>query len=177
VNENYLHHAKAVYPAVSIRTVAEQIHTLYEDSVAPLETDSRADILRKTDDLTDDKIITSLNDEFATSEAYQEHLARLKQLAEQRKEAQKKLQKYRALQAELQFLKDPANSVQPHLATKDGPLAQELTKSRALATKLAGRVTGLKRPNTSDSEDARPSKALLMSERERIESALMNTDD
>jgi hypothetical protein len=177
VNRRYRHHTKSVYPSISIRQIAEQIDELYWSSGAPVATESQDGAVRKMDDFTNDQTISRLNQDFSSSEEYQEGLVRLQELAERRKQAQQKLQKYKALQDELDFLKGPANSVQPNLVTRDGPLALELTKSRALATKLAGRVSGLKRSNSTDADDGRPSKALLMSERARIQSALIDTND
>lgn len=175
VNREYSTHIKAALYPIALRSVAEQIDALYWESGAPTQHTPYDDVIRKTDDLTDDRIISSLNEDMMTSDDVREKIARLKQLAERRTAVQAKLQKYRALQAELEFLKDPAISIQPHLGTRDGPLVQELTASRGLSTKLAGRIAGQKRPNTEALTSSRRSTEFLLSDQDRVKSVLLDS--
>lgn len=49
------------------------------------------------------------------------------------------------MQEQLRTFGTPQENVQPNLVTKDGTLAEELTKSRMLGVRLAGRVASMKR--------------------------------
>ena len=64
-------------------------------------------------------------------------------LASQRQAQRTKIQQYRHLQRLLEPLKNPQETVQPNLVTKDGDLAKELDKMRFLMARVSGRVAVL----------------------------------
>ena len=163
-----------MYHDGGIRGVAEQIEGLYTGAAeAGASAEDRHVMARKTDDLTNDKVIAQLTEDFSQHEEYLSGITKLRALSERRKQAKRKLQRYRALQTQLAFLKDPQTSIQPNLATRDGPLAQELLKSRALANRVEGRVAGTKRSRQADDEQDQDQDAfLLMEDQEKVKSVL-----
>ena len=52
----------------------------------------------------------------------------------------RKIEQYRRLREMLEPLRDPQSNVQPDLVTKDGALAEELAKTKALGIRVAGGV-------------------------------------
>ena len=87
------------------------------------------------------------------TEEFKEHLQRLQSLVERRQALQKKLDQYRHIQQLLQPLQDPQESIQPKLVTRDGPLGEELNKSRTLNIRVAGGVARVKGRTFDDDED------------------------
>jgi hypothetical protein len=90
-------------------------------------------------------VISRLQPDFSSSEEYAELYERLQSLAARRAALRTKLASYRRLQERLLPLKDPARAVQPNLATREGPLEQELAKMRSLGIRVGSRVAGMKR--------------------------------
>jgi hypothetical protein len=80
-------------------------------------------------------------------------VTRLQELKTRRHEAQKKLNALRQFQEFIQPIRDPQTSVQPNLVTRDGPLAEELARSKTLGIRVAGRVAGLDDVKGADDED------------------------
>jgi hypothetical protein len=77
---------------------------------------------------------------------------RLQELKTRRAAAQKKLNALRQFQDFIQPIKDPQSSVQPNLVTRDGPLADELARSKTLGIRVAGRVAGLDGDGDGDAD-------------------------
>lgn len=63
--------------------------------------------------------------------------------------------------------KDPQNSIQPNLVTRDGPLADEMTKSKALGIRVAGRLAGMEEPDGGGDDDD-----FMMDENEKLAAVL-----
>lgn len=91
----------------------------------------------------------------------------LQELQSRRAEAKKKLASYRHLQSMMKPFKDPQNSIQPNLVTRDGPLANELAKSKALGIRVAGRLAGLEEPGGGAVDED-----LMMDEDEKLAAVL-----
>jgi hypothetical protein len=87
------------------------------------------------------------------SEELQAQIRSLQQLRLRRAALQQKLASYRYLQNMMAPFNDPQNSIQPNLVTRDGPLADELTKSKALGIRVASRLAGMEQPDGGGGED------------------------
>lgn len=144
--------------------VVEQIDTFYWDSgtrdVDDEAMDTTTDIIEdesavyQSEDLTQDTTIAKLPARWDASadpttassadhvdqDDYLSVLTRLQSLSAQRLTLQQKLNTYRTLLALLEPYREPKENVQPNLVWKDSPLAAELTKTRTLAIRVAGRV-------------------------------------
>jgi hypothetical protein len=70
-------------------------------------------------------------------------ITRLQELKTRRAAARKKLDALHQFQDFIHPIKDPQSTVQPSLVTRDGPLAEELARSKTLGIRVAGRVAGL----------------------------------
>jgi hypothetical protein len=68
----------------------------------------------------------------------------LKALSEKRDALARKVRLYSTVQTQIQPLKAPHESIQPHLVARDGPIAEELAKAKTLGIRLTGRVARLK---------------------------------
>jgi hypothetical protein len=75
---------------------------------------------------------------------------RLVNLQEKCNTLERLLNTRRDTQRYLKDLSDPQNLIQPNLITKDGPLTEELSKTRALSVRVGGKVAGLKRTLSMD---------------------------
>jgi hypothetical protein len=97
-----------------------------------------------------------VNEDEQTAE-FTDRVTRLQALDERREALRRKLEQYKQLQKMLEPLKNPQDSVQPNLVTRDGPLADELSKSKALGIRVArGLARRSKRSvpeSTSNDED------------------------
>jgi hypothetical protein len=80
-----------------------------------------------------------IDDEDAT-EDFTAAVTRLQELSERRKAMQRKLEQYKKLQELLEPLKNAKMSVQPNLVTKDGALAEDLARTKALGIRVAGGI-------------------------------------
>ncbi|KAF2199467.1 hypothetical protein GQ43DRAFT_352033, partial [Delitschia confertaspora ATCC 74209] len=163
VNRELKRHSKIVYSDMSIRHVADQIDTLYWNSAAPeleiqgdsaLDTEADDGTLYEGDDLSLGRNIEKLPTSWDASEespasdednaidqdAYASALTRLQDLSTRRLTLQHKLTTYRTLLSLLEPYRNPQETVQPNLVTRDGPLATELGRTRKLAIRVAGRV-------------------------------------
>ena len=67
---------------------------------------------------------------------------------------QQKLDTYQRLVGLLEPFRDPLISVQPNLATRDGALATELARTRALAARVSGRLNERKKDQTETNRNA-----------------------
>ncbi|KAF2670437.1 hypothetical protein BT63DRAFT_478596 [Microthyrium microscopicum] len=174
LNRVHDNHMSTVYLPTGVRSVAEQIDTLYWEAATPsgFNEEAEAGRIRKTDDLTKSSNIDKLTEDFSTGDEYSQQFKELKLLSQRRKEAQRKLERYRRLQSELEFLKNPKNTIQPNLAAKTGPLAEELEKTRNLANRVAGRVAGMKHPLEPEDDNDENDKYLKMSEDEKLKAIL-----
>ena len=76
----------------------------------------------------------------AQQDTYRDAAARLHELAARRANLQRRLDAIQTLKSLLEPLHDPPHTIQPNLVTHDGPLAPELSKTKALAARVAGRV-------------------------------------
>jgi hypothetical protein len=89
--------------------------------------------------LTENRRDTQLED-FAEKSSYATSLARLRELAERRSAARRRVEHLRKLRGLLQSFEDPQENVQPNLVTRDGELAKELSRMRTLSARVAGRL-------------------------------------
>lgn len=65
---------------------------------------------------------------------------RLASLDQQRQQKQRRLDQLQRLRGLLEPFKNPQESIQPNLITRDGELAQELEKMRMLVARVGGRI-------------------------------------
>ncbi|KAK8151855.1 kinetochore complex Fta4 of Sim4 subunit, or CENP-50-domain-containing protein [Phyllosticta citrichinensis] len=72
--------------------------------------------------------------------SYTTHASTLHALSARRTALRRQLSRYKALHAALVPLADPERNVQPNLATRDGALAGEMARLRALGVRVAARV-------------------------------------
>jgi hypothetical protein len=84
--------------------------------------------------------LSSAIDEDDQTEEFADALARLQELDERRQVLRRKLEQYRRLKEIIEPLQDPQQNVQPDLVTRDGPLAEELAKTKALGIRVAAGV-------------------------------------
>ncbi|KAK8209324.1 kinetochore Sim4 complex subunit Fta4 [Phyllosticta capitalensis] len=100
---------------------------------------------------------TSTSSQRQLQHAYTTRSAHLHTLSSRRAAARLKLARLKALQAALRPLADPARSVQPNLATRDGELAGEVARMRTLGVRVAARVgervEARRKGDTADGED------------------------
>ncbi|KAK7529552.1 kinetochore complex Fta4 of Sim4 subunit, or CENP-50-domain-containing protein [Phyllosticta citribraziliensis] len=74
------------------------------------------------------------------AQAYTTHATTLHALSARRAAIRRQLTRYKALRAALAPLAQPERNVQPNLATRDGALAGEMARLRALSVRIAARV-------------------------------------
>lgn len=110
-----------------------------------------------------------VQEEEQTSEELQSQIQNLQELQARRAELRKKFGSYRHLQSMMEPFKNPQNSIQPNLVTRDGPLAEELARSKALGIRVAGRLAGLQESDGGGDEDG---DDLVMDENERLAAVL-----
>jgi hypothetical protein len=108
-----------------------------------------------------------IQDDGDISADLQSRIQGLQELQSRRAALQRKLASYRHLQNMIAPFKDPENSIQPNLATRDGPLADELAKSKALGIRVAGRLAAMKQPDGGGDDDDP-----IMDENERLAAVL-----
>jgi hypothetical protein len=101
------------------------------------------------------------------SEELQAQVRSLQQLRSRRAALQQKLASYRHVQNMMAPFNDAQNSIQPNLVTRDGPLADELTKSKALGIRVAGRLAGMEQPDEGGGEDD-----IMIDENEKLAAVL-----
>ena len=164
VNRELKQHSRRVYSRQMTEHVVEQIDQLYWDSgtrdVDDETTDTTTDITEDestvylNDDLTQESCIAKLplrwdassdpppspSAERVDQDDYLSAMTRLQSLSAQRLTLQQKLNTYRTLLALLEPYRKPKTNVQPNLVWKDAPLAAELSRTRTLAIRVAGRV-------------------------------------
>jgi hypothetical protein len=99
--------------------------------------------------------------------AFTDKITRLQELKTRRHSAQKKLNALKHFRDFIQPIRDPQNSVQPNLVTRDGPLAEELARSKTLGIRVAGRVAGLDGVGEADDEDV-----VMVDQAEKVRRAL-----
>jgi hypothetical protein len=92
-------------------------------------------------------------DEDERTDDFASHLSRLQALNERRHALKRKLEQYRQLQKLLKPLKNPQESVQPNLVTRDSLLADELAKSKALGIRVAGGIARMNERGGSEERD------------------------
>lgn len=115
-----------------------------------------------------EKLASMLQDEEGgVSDELQLQVQNLQKLQSQRAALQNKLASYRRLQTMLEPFKDAQNTVQPNLVTRDGPLADELSKSKALGIRVAGRLAGVEEIDRGGHDDD-----LVMDENEKLAAVL-----
>ncbi|QDS76183.1 hypothetical protein FKW77_008074 [Venturia effusa] len=153
-------HNNSVYDDTAIGNLARQIDALYwqtTDPEDPLYDQDADDVLRQGDDLTRDENIEKLSSiaqkEEQASAELRSQIRDLQELQSRRTDLQKKLASYRHLQSMLAPFKSPQNSIQPNLVTRDSPLADEMTKSKALGIRVAGRLAGMEESDGGGDED------------------------
>ncbi|KAK7606897.1 kinetochore complex Fta4 of Sim4 subunit, or CENP-50-domain-containing protein [Phyllosticta paracitricarpa] len=88
---------------------------------------------------------TSTNDNPLThqqqqQQSYTAHATNLHALSARRAALRLKISRYKALRAALAPLANPAEKVQPNLVTRDGEVAGEVARARALGVRVAARV-------------------------------------
>ncbi|KAF2231719.1 hypothetical protein EV356DRAFT_518271 [Viridothelium virens] len=168
-------HVKAAYSSLAIRHVAEQIDKLYWNAAEPLleQGEISDDLPRRDADLTLDETIsqlpsswadpdTSLSferretqlEDFAEQSSYSDSVSQLRSLAKRRAVLRTRLDQLRALKDILDPFREPQSRVQPNLTTKDGELARELTRMRALTARVGGRLGELQNSRIDNMEDS-----------------------
>ncbi|TLD28042.1 hypothetical protein E2P81_ATG06388 [Venturia nashicola] len=178
-NDIVRRHNSSVYDGIAIRNLATQIDRLYWQSTTPddpLYGEDADGVLRQGDDLTRDENIAKVSsmaqeeEEERVSEELQSQIQSLQELQSRRADLYKKLASYRHLQSMMDPFKDPQNSVQPNLATRDGPMADELAKSKALGIRVAGRLAGLEEADGGGDDD--DDDDLMMDENDKLAAVL-----
>jgi hypothetical protein len=71
---------------------------------------------------------------------YIDSVNQLRELSRRRIRLQSRLAMYKSLSTLLEPIRDPTHNIQPNIVTRDGPLADELTRCRALAVRVGGRL-------------------------------------
>ncbi|KAL4809360.1 kinetochore Sim4 complex subunit Fta4 [Aspergillus unguis] len=156
-------HNRAIYSSQAIQHVAQQISSLYWSSVsqASRELTGLEKGVERTVDLSSHPNITQLPGELYDQSAseeeqlrYQRLRERLASLDDQRQQRQRRLDQLRLLQRLLEPFREPQNSVQPNLATRDGELVRELEKMRMLVARVSGRIAQSKANTNAGESDA-----------------------
>ena len=75
-----------------------------------------------------------------TLDGYIDAVSRLQDVSAQRLILQQKLNTYRTLLSLLEPYRKPQVNIQPNLVGRDAPLGPELSKTRTLAIRVAGRL-------------------------------------
>jgi hypothetical protein len=96
--------------------------------------------LPATWDISEDQT-TASDVEDVDQDTYINAVSRLQDLSARRLNLQQKLNTYRTLLSLLGPFRKPQENIQPNLVTRDAPLGPELTKTRTLAIRVAGRVS------------------------------------
>ncbi|PHH62075.1 hypothetical protein CDD81_7568 [Ophiocordyceps australis] len=156
-------HCRRVYAPQATRNVAEQIWNVYvRDADASMEAQAeaeRAGVARDIDLLDDDAIDTlpaswpsQRHGEAHAMEAkrYQEAVARLGQLRDERRELRRRVDMLARLNTMTHVL--DARHVQENLITRNGAVEHELDRMRILLARVAGRVAEL--PDATAAPDA-----------------------
>ncbi|KAF2462264.1 kinetochore Sim4 complex subunit Fta4 [Lineolata rhizophorae] len=127
--------------------------------------------LRIDDDLTLDRNILCLSS-FPEVPSNTNLPSELAHLSTTRAALNRRLAVLRSLQSLLAPLRDPSASVQPHLATRDGALANELVRLRRLCGRVAGRVGEV---GTVAQEEVEGSgdERMIVDERKKVEDLLV----
>lgn len=137
-----------MYDRVAVSNVATQIEQLFWYASEPedlLDVDGKGGdgVLRIGDDLTESENIHKLSSFVDEDEADEDLLSavqRLQDLDAKRIALERKLEQYRRLQELLKPLRDPQENVQKDLVTRDGALAEELARTKALGMRVAGGI-------------------------------------
>jgi len=148
---------------------------LYWEAGAPDGDFDYGDFIYETDNLTDPTVISRLAEDLSESPRYQALLTRLHELSNHRQRAREKLDRYKAVKRQIDFLKQHETRIQPNLSGKNGPLIEELDRGISLATTVTTRTaTG---HLTRDAEFSPPPKEsiLFLSEKERLSTILNQT--
>lgn len=164
VNRLVRRHNQSVFSAVAVRHVAEQIDRLYWDNGAPELYDEGFDenldgydpTIRLGDDLSRDEAIAklptsaqdmgdlrSVRDSGTQFESYERTFQRLRTLSERREALQRKIDAYKVFHESVAPFKEAKHNVQPNLVTRDGPLVEEMSKSRELSVRVGARIGSL----------------------------------
>jgi hypothetical protein len=102
------------------------------------------------------------------SDDFKAKVTRLQELKTRHSAAEKKLEALRQFQEFIEPIKDPQNTIQPNLATRDGALAAELARSKTLGIRVAGRVVGIDNsPDENEDEDV-----VMVDQQEKVRSVL-----
>jgi hypothetical protein len=186
-----------VFDRIAVRNVAKQIENLYWEDGAPdlsdEEDEEDEDLIRHGDDLTTDEYanpfqvsipkrscfilmplssnitkISLMGEEPDISPSFTAKITRLQELKTRRTAAQKKLNALRQFQDFIQPIRDPQNSVQPNLVTRDGALADELARSKTLGIRVAGRIAGLDEVRGADEEE----DVVMVDEADKVKAVL-----
>ena len=102
------------------------------------------------------------------SRSYVEKAQKLRELAARRDALRKKVETYRHLQRLLDPLKDPSTSVQPNLVTRDGELAAELGRCKALGIRISSRLPDLPDRDDIVNEDVESVDDLGLTDGEKL---------
>ncbi|KAG2415259.1 hypothetical protein HFD88_006450 [Aspergillus terreus] len=167
LNASLKQHNRIVYSSQAIQHVAQQIASLYWSSViqATRDQNSLERGVPKSVDLSSHMNIAELPVELADESAsdeerrrYQKLRERLIGLDQRRQQRQRRLDQLQRLQQLLEPFRNPSDTIQPNLVTRDGDLVQELEKMRMLVARVGGRIHQRKRDH--DSHEDQPSYPL-----------------
>ena len=155
VNDKLQQHNRSVFSTRSQRHVAEQIETLYWNTVTheTAQADRDAVAVKKGTDLTTSEAVQTLPEdcedlhlhpdrevEEVDQARYRELQARLEELAATRDRQQVKLGQYRQLQTMLRPFENALENIQPNLVTGDGEMRKELDRMRLLLARITERM-------------------------------------
>lgn len=165
VNEKLKQHNRMVYSTQSQRHVAEQIDTLYWNTVNEenLQIDHRATVVKKAADLAtpdgfqclpkeweDLGLYGDLNMSEEDKNQYRELRERLETLTAERERQYMRLVQYRQFKTLLQPFENAQENIQPNLVTRDGDLAKELDRTRMLLARVTGRIVEMPKARTGN---------------------------
>ncbi|KAK7551073.1 kinetochore complex Fta4 of Sim4 subunit, or CENP-50-domain-containing protein [Phyllosticta citricarpa] len=113
---------------------------------------------------------TSTNDNPLThqqqQQSYTAHASNLHTLSARRAALRLKISRYKALRAALAPLANPAEKVQPNLVTRDGEVAGEVARARALGVRVAARVGARREERARERDGGERGRRVMVGEGE-----------
>lgn len=119
-------------------------------------------------------MIDKLPSSLSSDDTYESLVLRLQSLVGRRDELRSKVDRYRQLQRALAPLRDAQRKIQPNLVSRDGPLEEELGRSKVLGIRVAGKVAGLQLdgPSAEPGADDGNDKMAIVDEDEKLKRLL-----
>ena len=179
-NRQLARHNKTVYDALAVRSIAEQLDTLYwQATTTPADSGQHEDdgqgtddVLRRDDDLTQPEVIAQLDVDMVETEEFAGLLERLRRLDERREVVRRRKEKFVRLRSELEFLRE-GTVVQRSLVTRDGKLAEQVDRARVLGVRIATRLAASRKRGVRGKRDAEEAAtAAVVDERAKLKRTL-----